>query len=134
MKSDLNLETQGKEIFQKLFDHVADSWNSGDRNPYINVCTDDCVYMVPNASVIIGKANIRDFVLSFPDVHTWYTIVEVFGKSDLTLVRGNYEIKFPDGSPMEHGKFLSRFLFTNEDEWKQTHTIWNSDLPIPGQK
>jgi uncharacterized protein (TIGR02246 family) len=129
MNTNTELANGSKEAFQKLFDHIADCWNAGDRMPYVNVCKEDCVYMVPNGETIIGKKGIKDFVFAFPDVHTWYTIVEVFGKPELTFVRGKYVIKFPDGSPMDHGKFICIYALTEEGEWKQSHTIWNSDLP-----
>jgi hypothetical protein len=31
MKRQLNLKTQRKEIFQKIFNEITDSWNAGDR-------------------------------------------------------------------------------------------------------
>lgn len=125
-------ETQpyiSQEIFQELLNDIADKWNDGDRMPYINFCTDNSVYMVPRSELIIGRDAIKDFVLSFPDVKSWYTMVEVFGKQEQAVVRGSYILKNADGSPMDKGKFLSVCILTNVGEWKQIHTIWNSDLP-----
>ena len=131
MESNIDLSTQGKEIFQELFNNIADKWNDGDRMPYINFCTDNSVYKVPHSELIIGRDAIKDFVLSFPDVKSRYTIEEVFGKPEQAVVRGSYILNNSDGSPMDKGKFLSVCILTDDGEWKQTHTIWNSDLPVP---
>ena len=131
MKNQINLKAQGKEIFQKIFDDIANSWNAGDRNPYINVHSDQCVYMLPHGELLNGNEAINNFVLSFPEVIQEYTIVEVFGHTDLAVVRGSFNLKSMNGELMDKGKFLTVCKLDTKAEWTITHGIWNSDLPIP---
>ena len=74
MESQLNLKAQGKEIFQKIFNDIANSWNAGDRIPYVNAHSDQCIYMLPHGELLIGNEAINDFVLSFPEVVQEYTM------------------------------------------------------------
>jgi len=133
MKQGLNLEIQGKELFQEIFDQIADTWNEGDRNPYVNVYNDSSVYMIPNGELLIGKEAIKEFVFSFPDGIQGYSINEVFGNPDQAIVRGSFTMHTPDGNLMDKGKFLTVFTLDEEGDWIQTHAIWNSDLPVPVQ-
>lgn len=127
MEGQINLKTQGKEMFQKLFDDIADSWNTGERMPYVNVYNDESIYMVPNGELITGKDAIKEFVFSFPEVNQEYTIVEVIGNPELAVVRGIYSLNETNGDFMDKGKFLTVFTLNNGGEWIQTHGIWNSD-------
>lgn len=131
MESHTDLKAHGKEIFQKVFDDIAQRWNSGDRMPYVNVYDDESVYMIPHGELLIGKAAIKDFVFSFPEVTQEYSIVEVLGKPGLTVVRGAFILKNPEGGLMDKGKFLTVFKTGTHGEWIQTHGIWNSDLALP---
>jgi hypothetical protein len=132
MESQLNLKAQGKEIFQKIFDEIADSWNAGNRMSYVNIYNNTSVYMIPNSELLIGKEAIKNFVISFPEVKQEYSIVEVFGNPELTIVRGTYVLNDSNGNLMDKGKFLTVFTFDN-DKWIQTHGIWNSDLALPNE-
>lgn len=134
MTQDQKTEIKNKEVFQKLFDHIADSWNAGNRNSYVNVYNESSVYMVPNGELRIGNEAIKEFVFSFPDTKQGYTIVEVIGNTELAVVRGSYSLHTPDGNQMDKGKFLTVFTLAPGGNWIQTHGIWNSDLPVPGQE
>jgi ketosteroid isomerase-like protein len=129
MARNINLNTHGKEIFQKVFDDIADSWNAGDRMPYVNINNDQSVYMVPNGELLIGKDAIKNFVFSFPKVNLQYTIIEVSGNPEQVIVRGTYILEYPGGNLMDKGKFLAVFKTGLNGKWIATHGIWNSDLP-----
>ena len=131
MENHINLKAQGKEIFQKVFNDIASSWNTGDRIPYVNAHGDQCIYMLPHGELLIGRKAINDFVLSFPEVIQEYSIVEVFGHPDLSVVRGSFILKSLEGELMDKGKFLTVCKLGNMGEWTITHAIWNSDLPLP---
>lgn len=117
--------------FTDLFNYIADSWNQGDRGPYVDNLASDAVYMVPNSETLIGTSAIREFVEVFPDVTSAYEVVNVWGTPDIINVHGKWSAINPDGTLLDKGKFIAIFSKDSVGTYKITHTIWNSDLPLP---
>lgn len=124
------LSGQEKAYFTTLFNNIADAWNKGNRDPYIDMHS-GAVYMVPHSETLVGEEAIREFVIDFPDISVEFNAVDAWGNSNLANIHGKYSLVNSDGSLLDKGKFLSDFEKSSDGKWKMTHTIWNSDLPLP---
>ena len=119
-----------KTYFTDLFNSIANAWNQGDREPYITKHA-NCIFMVPNIEALTKPDTIRDFVENFPEVGLQLEVVNAWGSSSYVGTHGKYKILNPDGSLMDKGKFMGAFEENPDEQWKMTHAIWNSDLPLP---
>jgi hypothetical protein len=119
----------GKAYFTDLFTDIANAWNQGDREPYITKHVNS-VYMVPNNATLDNPDSIRQFIDDFPDVNLQFDIIDVWGSQSHAGIHGRYNIFNPDGSLMDKGKFMGAFKEDSDEQWKMTHAIWNSDLPL----
>ena len=132
--SDQTLTQPTTAYFTDLYNHIADSWNQGDRGPYVQTMAANCVYMVPNGDTLIGTDAIQEFVNVFPDVTSAYEVVNVWGTPEVTNLHGKWSAVNPDGSLLDKGKFIAIFSKDSQGTYKITHAIWNSDLPLPQSK
>jgi len=123
------LTEQDKEFLQAIHPAIANAWNAGDRQPYLDRFTDNALYMVPNLELVEGKEAIKAFVMSFPDFALEYSVVEIWGSGNIAIIRGKYVGKDTQGNVTDQGKFLNLFKKNSEGKWVSTHDIWNSDLP-----
>jgi len=98
---------------------------------------EDAVSMVPNQSLIEGRAAIQtryEAVLGMVTEHS-DTMVEIDGRGDLAYARGVISIAFtPKGMPepvRDTIKYLAVLRKQPDGSWLFTHVCWNSDLPLP---
>lgn len=118
--------------FKKVTTHAYESWNQGDRKPYVERYTYDTVYMAPNSDAITGMEAIREYVMAYPDIKVEFPPEEIFGTANHANIRGTYVINDPEGNFLDKGKYLSVWQKSQEGQWNITHDIFNSDLPVPG--
>ena len=124
------LTDSDKEYFQSVTTNAYESWNSGDREPYVNRYSPDAIFMAPNLETLNGRDAIQEFAISYPEIHLEFPIVEIFGTAGHVNIRGTYVITDPDGTFMDKGKYLSVWQKSTDGNWQLTHDIYNSDLPI----
>ena len=124
------LTDQNKEFFQKVTINAYESWNNGDREPYVNRYSTDVIVMAPNLETINGMDAVVDYINSYPPIHIEFPIAEIIGTSDHANIRGTYVITDPDGNFMDKGKYLSVWQKSTDGNWQLTHDIYNSDIPI----
>jgi len=98
--------------------------------------------MPPNAPADTTKETIRkgwqDLLASPGLVISWKTTkVEVAESGDLACLSGTYKLTMNDasGKPVsDHGKYVEVWEKQSDGKWKCGTDIWNSDLPVPGEK
>ena len=136
-QSTVNTNTNSAEItdtdrdyFEKITAHAYESWNQGDRKPYVERYTDNSVYMAPNTGAITGKEAIREYVMAYPDIKVEFPFEEIFGSANHANIRGTYVISDPEGNFLDKGKYLSVWQKNQAGQWHITHDIFNSDLPV----
>ena len=88
--------------------------------------------MPPNAEAAMGHDGIlaqlkasRE-VMSGVELEFEKTVVE----GTLAATHGTYKIKGPDGSVVDHGKWIAVGRKV-DGSWKTVSDIWNSDRPLP---
>ncbi|UCC48824.1 MAG: SgcJ/EcaC family oxidoreductase [Gemmatimonadota bacterium] len=100
---------------------------------------EDAVNMVPNQSLIEGRAAIQARYEAVLGMVTEYsnTMVEIEGHGDVAYARGVSSIAFtPKGMPepvRDAIKYLAVLRKQPDGSWLFTHMCWNSDLPLPEQ-
>jgi len=109
---------------------------AGDRDTWVQLWTDDVVYMLPNAPAIQGTAAMLEMSGEFtPLEDLTITVDEIDGRADLAYVRGSYALTMPGvdgGEPTaEQGKYLIVLRKTPDGTWKAAIECFNSDLPLP---
>jgi ketosteroid isomerase-like protein len=130
MSNSSPLSEQEKSYFIEQFQNIEEEWNYGNRVPYIEFHK-DATYMVPHLETLTGPDVIRDFVKAFPEMKAKYNILDIWGNSEVVNVHGKFQGTGLDNELLDKGKFLASFRRDQEGSWKMTHTIWNSDLPLP---
>lgn len=127
------LTDQDRKFFQNVYVEIGNSWNEGNREPYLDRFSENTLYMVPNQELISGITAIKKFVSAFPEMKIEFKAIEIWGNSDMANVRGVYKASDPQGNLFDKGKFLSLWQKDGEGNWKITHDIWNSDLAFNSQ-
>jgi uncharacterized protein (TIGR02246 family) len=109
---------------------------AGDLDAVAAGYTEDAIQMPPNAPIVQGRDNIRDWFGGFPAV-TQYDIdvQEIEGSGDMAYVRGAYIITIAAGDDSEAmtetGKNLVILKKQPDGSWIVSIGIWNSDEPVP---
>ena len=128
------LTDNDKEFFQKVTVNAYESFNRGNRAPYIDRYSPDAIHMAPNMESLKGKEAIKEFVLTYPSVHVEFPIVEILGSSNHANVRGTYVINDTTGKFLDKGKYVSIWQKDTAGNWVLTHDIYNSDVALPAEK
>jgi uncharacterized protein (TIGR02246 family) len=144
---------QGEEVYEEpILDVEADieatrNWlkgnfaaaDSGDLERYLTFFADDVILMPPNEPIIQGISAIREMAQPyFEQVNTQreFSIEEIKVAGDFAFLRINseekYTLKTGEGEPVE-ASFKAVFLLQrmNDGAWLCTHSIWNSNDPLP---
>ncbi len=124
------LTEDDKQHFKDVTTQVQDSWNQGNREPYVNRFSSDAIFMAPNMETIQGKEAIRAFANSFPELRLKFSIVEILGSAEYAYVRGSFVVTSPADSLLDKGKYLSIWKKAMDSQWQLTHDIFNSDFPV----
>ncbi|MEN8193592.1 MAG: hypothetical protein ABFS12_12295 [Bacteroidota bacterium] len=122
------LSAKDREYILNNYKVMEESWNKGDRTPYINRYNERTFYMVPNQELLEGVDAIRAFVNSFPKLKTELEPVEIWGSANQAGVRGIYKNFDAQGNLFDKGKFISSWQKDKDGNWNITHDIWNSDF------
>jgi uncharacterized protein (TIGR02246 family) len=103
----------------------------------LTIYAENSVFMPPNQPVIRGKDALKTFyedLFKSGASNLKLDIAEVSGHGPLAYASGSYEmdLKPASGQPArDRGKFLF-VLRRMADTWRYEYTVWNSDLPQPG--
>jgi hypothetical protein len=130
MSNSSPLSEQEKSYFIDQLQNIEEEWNKGNREPYIEFHK-YAFYMVPHLETLDGPDVIRDFVEAFPEMKAKYDILDIWGNSDVATGHGKFQGTSTYNELLDKGKYLASFSRDQEGKWKMTHTIWNSDLPLP---
>jgi ketosteroid isomerase-like protein len=118
------------EAFVKAFNDKA-------VDQVLAIYAENSVFMPPNQPIIRGKDALRTFyddLLKSGAGNLTMDVAEVSGHGPLAYQSGTYEmdVKSAAGAPSrDRGKYLFVLRRLN-DTWRYEYTVWNSDLPPPG--
>lgn len=123
-----------KQFIQDMNTKAQNSWNEGDREPYVNRYSKDAIFLAPNMAALVGQDAIRTFAGSFPKIQVKFPTIEIMGSSEYAYVRGEYFLTNAADSLLDKGKFLSIWKMSPDSKWLITRDMFNSDLPVPVAK
>jgi ketosteroid isomerase-like protein len=113
------------------------AFNAKDVAKILDMYAENSVFMPPNEPIIRGKDALKNFYTGLFQrgaTNLRMDITEVSGHGPLAYQSGTYEMHLkPDtGTPgRDRGKYLF-VLRKLQIGWKYEYTMWNSDLPPPG--
>ncbi|HTH57924.1 MAG TPA: hypothetical protein VL728_17875 [Cyclobacteriaceae bacterium] len=91
--------------------------------------TDDACLLPPNSPLLCGRDALLNFFKNGPQVHSKFTIVNVFGEGNgFVTEQSNYELFDMNWKKMDEGKILVVWKKTNEG-WKMHRDMFSSNQP-----
>lgn len=112
--------------------------NSNDLDTFLDMLTDDAVFMAPNSPRRVGKQAIREWAEPYLDayhIHWDKTSLEFIITGDYAIEQYAYaEDDTPKaGGPQlqDTGKGLNIYRRCDDGVWRVARDAWNSDLPLP---
>jgi len=132
--------TTSKETIDEARKTFDAAWLSKDVDVIVAYCTDDIILMPPNAGMISGKEDFRNFLQGFFAVFTMTELKtlerEVVVSGDLAFERISYEwMLVPEGGSegiRDQINFIGIWQRQTDKKWKEVRAIWNSAKPITG--
>jgi uncharacterized protein (TIGR02246 family) len=92
--------------------------------------TEEAMLLPPNAGFVKGKEAIQGMWQSMADmgIEMVFKTVEVEGWDDTAIEMSTYEIKGPDGTVLDNGKYIVIWKYV-EGKWLLHRDIFNSSVP-----
>jgi uncharacterized protein (TIGR02246 family) len=133
-----NQEPEVKSI-RELEHKAREAAKAKDLDRYVSFYADDAVLLWPGASMVTGRAAIREFMrvfFSMPDFSLSFETahVEVSRAGDFAYTCGTNKVTLvnPNGEKMkDSGKYLTVYRKQSDGTWKVVADTGNSDLPAP---
>ena len=118
-------------------DAFVKAFNDKAIDQVLSIYAENSVFMPPNQPIIRGKDALRTFyddLLKTGATNLKIDVAEVSGHGPLAYQSGSYEMDVKGASgAMAHDR--GKYLFVLRklgDTWRYEYTVWNSDLPPPG--
>jgi len=103
----------------------------------------DAVVMMPNQPIINGREGAKQALKPFVadpnfDLHFESSKIDVAKSGDIGYTQGAYSMTMTDPATKkpisDKGKYLTIYRKQGDGSWKAVEDIFNSDMPMPGQK
>ncbi len=135
----LDLE-QVRNVINEASSKWTEAFNQGDASGVVALYADDAVILPPNNTMIQGKEGIEKFwngmmQMGVKDVSL--TTVNLDGSGNVVYEIGKYSLSIEaEGQEMmrDSGKYIVVWKRHEDGSWKIHADIWNSSMPVPGQK
>lgn len=120
-----------QQDIQELHSKFLKAFNAKDPAGLAAVYSNDAMLMPPNAPAVKTQLGVQEFARQFfsPSISgILLNVAETTLTGDYAFCTGYYTLLGPDGSSIEHGKFLE-VLKREGQGWKLYRDIFNSDMP-----
>ena len=123
---------------------LGEAWNAviaKDVDKFIAVCADEDIMFPPNAPIVRGKQEVREYMSQF-FASPGYSMsrqppqIEVSGAGDLAYTWDTFELTVNDaeGNPVtQNGKHVVVWKKEPQGTWEIVADIWNSDGPAASE-
>ncbi len=105
-----------------------------DWDAFLELLTDDVVFLPPDEPAVIGKAAAADFLNAFPIITQYSATIEsADGSADHAVVRSSWEgtLETEEGETRMVGKRLATYR-KEGGRWRVATNCWNRDAPVGG--
>ena len=130
-----------RQAIERLDAQWEDAANRGDAAAVASLYAEDGRFMVPNADIVEGRANIQAAVQGLVDMklrNVDLTTVDVGASGDLAYEVGRYSLEVqPPGAPQhvtDKGKYVLVLKRQTDGTWKIVADIFNTNQPAPPAK
>jgi uncharacterized protein (TIGR02246 family) len=117
---------------------LAKAWeaafNATDVAKVASMYTDDAVVMPPNHEPVRGRANIEAFFKEMAGTKLTLTPFESAISGSTAYEAGTYQMSItPQTGPptTDKGKYVVILKRGSDGQWRLSHDIFNSDMPLP---
>ncbi len=130
----IGLSSEDRDALQALTDRLVSLALDRDWDAFLELLTDDVVFMPPDEPAVIGKAAVADFLNAYPIMTSFsVTIDSADGRADHAAVRASFDmtVETEDGETRMVGKLLE----TRRKEggrWLLATNCWNLNAPVGG--
>jgi uncharacterized protein (TIGR02246 family) len=121
-----------QQDIQELHSQFLKAFNAKDPTGLAAVYSNDAMLMPPNAPAVKTQLGVQEFARQFfsPSISgLLLNVAETTVTGDYAFCTGYYTMLGPDGSSVDHGKFLE-VLKREGQGWKLYRDIFNSDMPV----
>ncbi len=126
------------DAISALSDEFVAAANDGDVDRWMNIFTEDTIWMVPDTPILTGIQALRDWVkpafFDPFDMTLVNSIVDIEIAGDWAYGRLVSEftgtLKESGDTTKANGKGISSFKKQSDGSWKWRHFIWNWDAPF----
>ena len=105
---------------------------NADWDRMLSMCTDDIVFMPPDAPMAEGRGAARAYLETYPDIKSFtFDFTHIEGSGNSASARGTLAMTVEaEGNEMSFtGKFVDTFRKEPDNSWRYTSVIWNNDNP-----
>ncbi len=98
----------------------------------LSLCTDDVVWMPPDAPIAEGSGAARAYLDTYPDIKAFtVNFTHIEGRGELASARGTFAmtVEVEGNEAAMTGKFVDTFRKQPDNSWRYTSAIWNNDNP-----
>ena len=130
----IGLSPEDRDRLQALSDRLVSLSLDRGWDAFLELLTDDIVFMPPDEPAVIGKAAVADFLEAFPIMTSFsVTIDSADGRADHAAVRASFDmtVETKDGETQMVGKVLGAYR-REEGRWCVATNCWNLDAPMGG--
>lgn len=107
---------------------------AGEEQPFINLLTDDVMWMVPNQPALVGREPVRNRIqglFSTSSLQLRSTVDEIHVAGEWAYVLGTYHLRVTpkeSGAPTEEvGKLINILRKDPNGSWRLARHLWNAD-------
>ncbi len=130
----IGLSSEDRDALQALSDRSVSLVLDRDWDAFLELLTDDVVFLPPDEPAVIGKAAAADFLNAYPIITAYRSTIEsADGRADLATIRGSFglTVETEDGETQMVGKWLNTYR-KEGGRWRGATNCWNLDAPAQG--
>ncbi len=128
----IGLSPEDRDRLQALTDRLVSLSLDRDWDTFLELLTDDVVFMPPDGPAVIGKAAVADFMEAYPIMTQFSSSIEsADGRADLATIRYSFDmtVETEDGETRMVGKGLATYR-KEGGRWRVATNCWNLDAPM----
>ncbi len=130
----IGLSPEDRDALRALTDDAVRMLLVRDWEAFLELLTDDVVFLPPDEPAVIGKAAAADFLNAFPIITQYSATIEsADGSADHAVVRSSWEgaLETEEGETRMVGKRLATYR-KEGGRWRVATNCWNRDAPVGG--
>ncbi len=130
----IGLSSEDRDALRALSDRSVSLVLDRDWDAFLELLTDDVVFLPPDGPAIIGKAAAADFLEAYPIITAYSSTIEsADGSADHAATRSSFvlTVETEDGETRMVGKGVGTYR-KEGGRWRGATNCWNLDAPVGG--